>query len=121
MQEKQRLFFFINSYLSLCQVPDSKSFLDLSFDELRVTVQQNAQHGYSLAYIDTFTDHGQPRFSAVFRQHAIPSWVLQQDVSQEDLMMEAAYSRRYVPRMIVAYEKDGQLHYAGLWVDGNSG
>ena len=100
----------------------SRSFINISGEELHLLTKNNAENGYSLAYLDTFQVAGQPRFSVIFRNQQYKQWLLQDDVTYDRLTTEANRwnGQEYKPKLIVAFVKSDGLHYAGLWVNNHS-
>ena len=105
--------------------PEARSFIDMTYKELEVLIEDNTRDAYTLAYLDTFqvTPDDQPRFSAVFRYKFSDRWLLQDDVSLERLQNEAGKwnGKDFKPRMLAAYISAGDLHFAGMWENDKNG
>ena len=94
------------------------SFHSLTLKELEDKTRENAGNDYTLSYLDTYVIEDEPRFSAVYRQHAKgEKWILQTDITFDDFQSQGEYweDMGYVPKLVVGYEDERGLRFAAFW------
>ena len=90
---------------------------DLTLSELETVSRDESTKQFNLEYLDAYTEHGEPHFSAIFFQGTYRSWLLQTEVdysrvSAETLMWSGLH---YQPITMIAYMKGDELKFASLW------
>lgn len=116
-KHEQHVTFLIRQDWEVKDKSDVRSYHELSYDELETVSRENALDEFTLQYLDSYTAHGKPRFSAIFKKGDISGWLLQSKVEyhqiSEDMHMWRAM--QYTPHLLVAYSLDDKLYFAGLW------